>query len=98
MSVVQVLRKARSLVAKGWTRQQYFRLHAGRKCYCVSGAIAKACGVRFPDWGYQDATRVFQSAVCKGVFIPKWNDTQTDKRKVLKAFDKAIAFAQKGAV
>lgn len=98
MTTVEILKKARGLVEKGWTATVFARdadglpIHETDRravCWCASGAL-HASG---SPWG-SDARTVFIRAIGTGE-IPDWNDSPgRTQSEVLAAFDKAIALAR----
>jgi hypothetical protein len=97
--VADKLRKARALVARGWTQKAFARSKTGREvseygksavCWCAYAAIEV---VR----GQADAANVLRKAA-NTEFIIGWNDApERTQAEVLAAFDKAIALAEKSA-
>ncbi len=99
MTVIQVLRRARALVAKGWTRRVWARDSGWRgvdpaskkACqWCADGALHASA----PTPALYEKAAAALTAVVGGVF-PPWNDAQKSKKPVLAAFDKAIASVRK---
>lgn len=98
-AVVKVLRKARALVAKGWTQGTYARSKSGRPVKHLGRAAARFCAIGALDvaahssgdrFTYSDARDALRQAV--GVhLLPEWNDESgRTKADVLAAFDRAI--------
>lgn len=98
-TAVDVLRDARALVAKGWTRKAIARTETGEEaascgdinavCWCIFGALyAQPSGVP-----RQKASRIIDD-VCGGEMV-SWNDAPgRTQAEVLAAFDRAIELAQ----
>ena len=101
-TVVSVLRDARALVAKGWTRGTMHRRPGGRDCYCAVAALRMATygdldePLDFSDLGSAAGDAFAAAAGCGSSLygVLRWNDRQTTKKPVLAAFDKAIADAE----
>jgi len=93
MTTAQVLRKAKGLIRKhGWVQRVFGNSETG---YCVMGAIRRASpalGV-----GGRDAFANALPSHMRGIVGPTaWNDApRRTKAEVLRAFDKAIALAEK---
>lgn len=95
-TVKQVLVKARKLIAEvGWCRGSLAKDVRGRPVrypfrgaahYCSVGAISKACDLDANV--YLPAINALRITLDDS--IGRWNDRQTDKRTVLRVFDKAI--------
>ncbi len=97
--MLKVLKKARKLILKGWTRQTFARdkhgnvVHPNSKkaCkFCASGAIGRfANGAAF----YEAFTAVEEFIPIKGLCrsLPLFNDAQSSKWPVVALFDAAIA-------
>lgn len=109
MTVVQVLRKARALVVKGWTRKAYARdkwrhrvdINSPRAtCFCGDGAVRKVTGLVDISRGpFNKPTPIYSRVRAAldgaiGGLFPEFNDSHT-KDDVVAAFDKAIKVASK---
>lgn len=94
MTTIQVLRKARALVKKGWTQGCMARSAKGNRItpfspkacrFCAWGAIESAAregGNYFP--AYKALERIVEN-------VPRFNDAPArTQRQVLAAFDRAI--------
>jgi hypothetical protein len=92
LTPINVLRRARDLVEAGWTQGVSMRHVNGEPHYCVGGAIDQASG--FLQLPYCASVGVFASA--NGLQCVRfWNDQEgRTKDQVLRAFDKAIAYAE----
>ena len=99
----KILKKARALIAKGWCRGAYAKTKTGRRTsrldkdacrFCSLGAIHRAIGPRGKAGQFERATDALLGVIGDKA-IPSWNDSQTNKRPVLRAFDRAIAAAEK---
>lgn len=95
MTTLQVLRKARALIAKGWCRYEFRKVIAGRRHYCSLGAIRDACGKNLQL--RNDSVNAVLDVVNPELTMTEWNDSQHDKRPVLRAFDKAIRKLEEAA-
>ena len=103
-SVVEHLKKARSLVEQGWT--QVLNRVPGRDTtyFCAVGALRCAdlddpmdSTMRLPNWESWDS--IYAARYMEGVVgdIATWNDDpERTQEEVLLAFDRAIALAEKG--
>ncbi len=97
-----VLRKARALVAKGWTRFHFARNKYGHPVnvygpaacrFCAAGSIVR---VTRNDIAARDCAIKVLSGVVAGGTAPAFNDHPgTTKADVLSAFDRAIASVRK---
>ena len=96
--VADRLRAARALIVKGWTQHATTRMIDGTMRYCTSGAISAVFPVVNTLWSSlrcsADTRKVFAEA--NGLtWIAPWNDCWwRTKRSVLRAFDRAIAYAE----
>ncbi len=94
MTTLEVLKEARTLISKGWTRGHY----AHKNSYCMVGAVMHVCAGRDER---QLACRASKEALMgclpKGYLdLVMFNDTpDRTKEEVLAVFDKAIAEAAK---
>lgn len=95
--MLKVLKKARKLILKGWTRQTFARDKSGKAVsarsrkackYCATGAIIRA-------GGSDEAAYLVQNELTKFDSLALFNDRQTTKWPVVHAFDRAIAKASK---
>lgn len=93
-----ILKRARKLIEKGWCRGVAAVTKSGtpvlprskHACrWCVSGAIQ----VYDRDDGFNACINYLSSAVGSNIIC--FNDEQTNKKPVLRAFDRAIALALK---
>lgn len=106
-SPLAILRRARRLLSKHWTKRHYY--NSATQCFCARGAIYQAAGVDLttgqnpfllPSSREVDAARM-TTGICEGatknargapVTLETWND---DPRRtlvqVLAFFDKLIA-------
>ncbi len=102
-----VLRRARALVKRGWTKRAFARnkyghevaLESNAACrFCAEGAIRRVTG-ETGDSDTSEATRKalpVLSGVVAGGIAPAFNDLrETKKADVIAAFDRAIAVASK---
>lgn len=92
-TVLDVLKGARELVAKGWTQGAFQR----GGCYCALGAIIKAAEpVSEARLVAEDeAVRHLQDLV--GNYVDEWNDEDyRTQDEVVAAFDKAIERVESG--
>lgn len=99
MNALAVLKKARALIAKGWTKGVLRERRAhGRVRYCVTGATAAASGGDCAAEAAADRLLVeslpfgFRRGV---VGVQIFNDTRKSKRPVLALFDRAIKRAER---
>jgi hypothetical protein len=99
MSVVEVLKRAKERIERGWCRGQ-FAVNAHNEpvselsqeaCrWCTSGAFYAVCN----DMDERNMARDVFRKVIDDENITRWNDSPgRTKREVLAAFDKAIALA-----
>lgn len=102
MTVLTVLRRARALIVKGWTRGTFARDKSGREVglydkgacrFCADGALMRAAGETthasiFAGTVYARAFHAL--AGCMTGLPPTFNDRQNSKKPVLAAFDAAI--------
>lgn len=98
MTTVQVLRKARALIKKGWCQGAYARAingasvdpaHPGAVRFCAMAAISKIAQ-RHEHRAGMVLVSVINAGICG------WNDRHgRTKTQVLAAFDKAIRAASK---
>lgn len=103
MTPAEVLRKARSLVMKGWIRYNFaadakgngVAVDSARACkFCARGAIYRAGGEVF---GVEERLVIRAARIRKYAGLGRWNDAKLrSKRDVLRAFDRAIALAEGG--
>lgn len=89
MTTLDILRKARALIAKGWTRRAYERGRGTKTRYCSSGAIRAVVGTT-ADPRFNEASDVVERESGMTYGLPAWNDRQKSKKPVLAAFDRAI--------
>lgn len=109
MTVAEVLKAAREIVAKpdGWHKGTWS--FDGGTCFCSLGAISHVCAPDVPPgdyWFDGDADEVGHlaaSVLCEaeglaGIYcdsVPEWNDDEDRTQpEVVAAFDKAIALAE----
>lgn len=93
-----VLRRARALIAGGWTQGAYMSVGFFGRRYCAVGAIAYSAGL-VPGLdtstpAMTDARRALRTASGMEYYegIETWNDNpRRTKQEVLAAFDRAIA-------
>lgn len=94
LSVLQVLRKARARVARGWCQRDLAKTKGGRSCNPTDKEAARFCAYGALDsLGYDtaDATLVLRTFVPRG-HIASFNDAPGRKKsEVVALFDKAIA-------
>lgn len=101
--VVEQLREARRLVAKGWTKGQFARDRRDRVCsfasaiaarFCARGAILRATGAASTATRTQ-AERFLDRAITRPYFSSvELNDRAESVDEVLALYDRAIALAQ----
>lgn len=100
LTTVEVLRKARELVAKGWTQGWFAKSAANRRVTWTSPKACKFCAVgaiyaAANGAPVTDAIRALSAAAgCGFLGIPHWNDNLATKRDVLSAYRRAIAAAE----
>lgn len=88
MTTVQVLRKARALIKKGWC-QGVMRQYRNGKIVkrCAFDAISEVV----PIGSRVYPVMAFERVLPKGISIANWNDSpHRRKAQVLAAFDRAI--------
>ncbi|MGI9489309.1 MAG: DUF6197 family protein [Geminicoccaceae bacterium] len=101
---VEILRKARALIKGGWCKESPTKPAKPKKNgwprrqktrYCATGAIAQANQIDVKAVSNTAAYAHLQRAT--GGVIPEYfnDDPWTTKRKMLKAFGRAIAAAEK---
>jgi hypothetical protein len=92
MTTLQILKKARERIAKGWTKGDMRKRVKDGMAYCALGAI-KASGAK----AYAQAYPWLQAAVGgEEVSVMIWNDSpKRTKGEVLAAFDRAIKAVSK---
>ncbi len=99
--VERVLRKARKLVERGWTKSGWFvERKRGVDCYCALGATNVAAGSE--PWAFcakAEAAAYLPSKEVGGdgrllAAVTNFNDAQRTRKPVLALFDRAIARAQ----
>jgi hypothetical protein len=97
----EILRKARALVEKGWCRNEYARdsrnqptwaLSKDAVKFCAAGAMTAAAGSVERAFA---ARAAFSGAIPQYLTLQDFNDRSSNKRPVLRAFDRAIAAAEK---
>ena len=81
-----VLTKAKKLIEKGWCRGVIAKNVNGKNYYSADGAIEKA--------GPPEKAEIYFRQAIERHSIVLWNDHQTSKRPVLRAFDRAIKLAK----
>ncbi len=97
--MLKVLKKARKLILKGWTRQTFARDKRGKAVpydskkackFCASGAINRFA--KLTEF-YKATAAVEEFIPVKGLYrsLPLFNDAQSSKWPVVKLFDAAIA-------
>lgn len=92
MKSSDILKKAKKLVAQGWTKGDAHRFGFGRCAYCSIGAIQAVGGIA---WEGERARRYLGTVVNKP-YVSDWNDRpERTHEQVLAAFDKAIVLAKK---
>jgi len=97
IDTIECLRKAKELCAEGWA-QGYENVCFGyvNGCYCVATAISAAnqhSYHRGAHLAFEAANHIWSGGVMR------WNDDpERTQEDVLKAFDKAIALAEKEAL
>lgn len=102
-TVLQILQKARALVARGWTRHVLAKNARGKLvdsssrtavCFCAMGAFYRAGGLHSEE--RRKAQAVFTTANdLNATGISAWNDKRwRTQAQVVRAFDKAIATTQ----
>ncbi len=97
-TVLQALRKARALIAKGWTQGTFAKDRDGISVdvndpdacrFCAAGAVLRVCG----SGSLFD--KVLSGAL--GGLFPRFNDLPTTKKSdVLRVFDEAIKKVRRG--
>ena len=104
VEILEKLKKARSLVDRGWTRFQYAVDENHAPCGCTKSKARKWCstGAILAANGYDDNPLYGDNKIlnhCKDVFLLEnklthiifWNDApDRTKKQVLEAFDHAI--------
>ncbi len=98
--VERVLRKARGLIAVGWTRSgRYHIRRRGVDCYCIYGATYAAAG-GFDGPNVDAATSILFQECERAYRMPpvSFNDAQRTRKPVLALFDRAIAKAKEGGL
>lgn len=97
-SVVDSLRKARELVAKGWTKRAFARKRNGKICvldskdacsFCASGAMRRIMGGE----SYIEGWKMLERAIDPYSIIAWNDDPKRTQAEVVAAFDRAIAIA-----
>ena len=99
-TVADLLRCAKRLIVKGWSKGSYARTKKGTVCdlqsrsaakFCMSGALTR-CGTYSPlHWPARD---IMNRVVKRG--MPSFNDApSTTKSMALAKFDEAIRLAEK---
>lgn len=100
-TTVEVLKKARALLEKGWCQGHYAIGESGRevdamsksaRCFCIDGALIRANGT---DSEYIATAAIVRAALGKAAFSPiGWNDAPgRTQSEVLDLMDRAIALA-----
>lgn len=86
--VIAALKRARKLIAKGWTQHEMRASHSGVVCYCAVGALCEA--TRENTLLYYAAKDRIVPFTGRGVI--QFNDAEgRTQEEVLAVFDKAIA-------
>jgi hypothetical protein len=91
VTTVQVLRKARRLIKRGWCKGIMRRYRYGKVVgHCALGAIVDAIGSPYGP-KHNDAVGRFENVIRTNSSITTWNDSPfRRKAEVLAAFDRAI--------
>lgn len=98
MTVRQVLERAIKRLRKGWGRRDFRQKHAGRDCYCALGAIGYGgYGGRATQQTLDEAKKLVKGEIGEESVVD-WNDRQTRKRVVIRAFEKALKKLDQEAV
>lgn len=106
MSIVEILKKARTLLASGWCRNWLAKNKSGVPVdaqneeairFCARGAILKVFGINSTLNMTEDQYNAEEAVVenTKYLNIVEFNNSCKDKRQVLRAFDSAISFLSK---
>lgn len=98
--VLQILRKARKLLAKGWTQRTFAKDKDGvpvtwdsqqAVCFCLGGALRRASQDAGKPYGWESACELRRALGITDA-VAEWNDAETRKqRHVLARLDRAIA-------
>lgn len=86
---LRILRRARDLIAAGWTRGRLQRQYAGQVRYCAIGALEEAAAYEGKSKLIGD--RIGSAMQPDGLYIVTFNDGLRSKKPVLEVFDEAIA-------
>lgn len=85
--VIAVLKRARKLIATGWTQHEMHQWRNGMMCYCAIGALSAATSDTLAYYAAKNRLVPFT-----GRSIIRFNDAEgRTQEEVLAAFDKAIA-------
>ena len=95
-NVVTALKRARALIARknGWIQNDYSKKVGRTQAYCALGALGKVASGTV----YLDARSFLSGSLLSSSAIATWNDTPgRTQKQVIRAFDRAIARAEKQA-
>lgn len=107
MTAIEILRDARALILKGWSRGAMYRDNDGHPCdrdnafsYCSSAAIRVAANIGDGECAplghpYHEAVGMMRDQVPGRFYITHYNDDQTSVRPMVAAFDRAIEAAER---
>lgn len=93
--VAQLLRRARTLIAAGWTRGVY---RDDRGSYCLQGALAAADTTGRAAHASHLLLEVIAAEQPHVEGLSRWNDQQTSAGPVLRALDNAIRLADRRGI
>lgn len=104
MTNAQILRQARALIKKGWCKKVIARTKTGACTYpdsryacawCAEGAIQRACKHKFRFY-VMTLVGIVKRENKISKELHQWNDApRRTKDDVLRAFDRAIKYAEK---